>query len=494
MSNIDLLLINPGDRAQMYGRLGRSISAVEPPIWTALIAAFIRKKGFEVKIIDADAESLSPEAIVEMAIKEKPLLAGVGAFGANPSASSTPKMEVVNSVVSSLKRRSPNMKVFTYGIHPSALPKRTFNEGGADFICKGECFYTIYELLEILTKDKNAEDFSINGLCYKKNGDIVDNGWGRLIDNLDKLPLIAWDLLPMDRYRAHNWHCFAHTENRGPYAVIYTSMGCPFNCTYCNVRSLYNGKPGIRFRSIKLVVDEIDILVNDYGVKNIKILDELFVINEERVVELCGLIIERKYDLNIWAYARIDTINKAILHKMKRAGINWLAFGIESGSKNVRNGVAKRGFDKGRIIDAIKMTHNAGIHAVGNFIFGLPDDNIETMKETLELAKVLNCEYANFYVAMAYPGSSLYQDSLKRGLRLPDSWLGFAQFSAETVPLPNKDLSSEEILYFRDRAFDEYYSSPVYLKMLEDKFSYRAVEHIKEILRHKIRRKILAFS
>ena len=492
MPKTDLLLINPGNRTQMYGKLGGSISAIEPPIWAALIAAFIRKKGFSVKIIDADAESLSPEAVADMVIKENPILTGVGAFGANPSASSTPKMEVVNDIISSLKRISPNSKIFTYGIHPSALPQRTLEEGCADFVCKGECFNTIYELLKILTKNINTKDFPIDGLCYKRDSVIVNNGWGKLIENLDELPLAAWDLLPMDLYRAHNWHCFAQLEDRAPYAVIYTSLGCPFNCTYCNVRSLYNGKPGIRFRSIKSVVDEIGVLVNDYRVRNIKILDELFVIKQERVIELCDLIIKQGYDLNIWAYARIDTINKAILGKMKRAGINWLAFGIESGSMDVRNDAGKRGFDRAGIMDAIKMTHEAGIHAVGNFIFGLPNDNIGTMKETLKLAKALNCEYANFYVAMAYPGSDLYQDSLRKGTKLPDSWLGFAQFSAETLPLPNKNLSSEEILCFRDKAFKEYYSSPAYLKMLEDKFGHKAVEHIKDTLSHKIYRKILA--
>lgn len=475
----------------MYGELGVLFSGIEPPVWTALVAGFIREKGLSVKIIDADAQEWSPEYTARRITEHEPLLVGVGSLGVNPSASSTPKMAAASKVLNVLKDKAPYIKTFLYGIHPSALPERTLKEEPVDFVCKGECFYTVLELLRMLKNGKETKDYRIDGLWYRDGDKIIQGGWGRLIGNLNELPFPSWDLLPMDKYRAHNWHCFGHLEQRQPYAVIYTSLGCPYNCMYCNIGALYNGRPGIRFRSPGKVIEEIDFLVSNYKVKNIKIVDELFVVQESRIIEICDLITQRGYDLNIWAYARIDTVNEKILRKMKHAGINWLAFGIESGNKDVRNSVAKGKFGKDAILKAVEMAHNAGIYIIANFIFGLPGDDFKTMQETLDLAKELNCEYVNFYVAMAYPGSKLYEKAVKEGIKLPSSWLGYSQFSEETTPMRTKYLSSADALDFRDKAFEEYYSGPRYLNMIEDKFGRESAEHIKWMLKHKIRRKLL---
>jgi radical SAM superfamily enzyme YgiQ (UPF0313 family) len=132
----------------------------------------------------------------------------------------------------------------------------------------------------------------------------------------------AWDLFPLAKYRAHNWHCFDRIQARQPYAVIHTSLGCPFRCSFCCINSLF-GKAGLRYRSPERVVEEIDYLVKNHNLRNIKIIDEMFVLKESHVVRLCDLIIERKYDLNIWAYARVNTVNERMLRKMKQAGIRW---------------------------------------------------------------------------------------------------------------------------------------------------------------------------
>jgi len=292
----------------------------------------------------------------------------------------------------------------------------------------------------------------------------------------------------MDKYRAHNWHCFGNIDERKPYAVIYTSLGCPFNCTYCNIHALYSGKPGIRYRNPEKVVEEIDFLVKNYKVRNIKIIDELFALKKERDMHICDLIIQGGYDLNMWAYARVDTVSEPMLKKMKQAGINWLAYGFESASDLVRRGVGKKTAQE-TIKRAVEMTHAAGIYIIANFIFGLPDDTFETMQETLDMAKEFNFEYVNFYTAMAYPGSRLYEDALRDGIRLPEKWHGYAQLSEETLPMPSKYLSSADILRFRDNAFNEYFSNPRYLESIREKFGQKTVEHIEEMLTYKINRK-----
>ncbi len=491
MQSIDLLIIKPGSPKKIYGDLSSSLSAIEPPVLGGLVAGFIREKGYSVKIIDMETEGLGPEETADEIIKDNPLLVNIVVAGANPSASSTPLMVITGEILKALKEKAPGIKTILSGIHPSALPERTLREEKTDFVARGESFYTILQLLEVLKSGKKVQDNKIQGLWYLRDDKVVAGDWGKLVENLDELPFVAWDLLPMDNYRAHNWHCFGHIQERKPYAVIYTSLGCPYNCTYCNIHTLYSGKPGIRFRSPEKVVEEIDYLVKNYKVKNIKFLDELFAINEERVNRICDLIVQKGYDLNIWAYARINTVNEKMLREMKRAGINWLCYGIEAGSKKVRAGVAKLGFEQNTIRKVIKMTQEAGIYILGDFILGLPDDDSETIQETLDMAEELNCEYVNFYTAMAYPGSKLCKDAVEQGIELPKSWLGYAQLNEETLPLPTKYLSSSQVLRFRDKAFQEYFTNPKYLKMIEEKFGLETKEHIKEMSKHKIKRKFV---
>jgi radical SAM superfamily enzyme YgiQ (UPF0313 family) len=268
-------------------------------------------------------------------------------------------------------------------------------------------------------------------------------------------------------------------------------MGCPFNCTFCCINAIF-GKPGIRYRSPQNVIDEIDYLVQNFGIRNIKIIDELFGMNESRVAEICDLISERQYDLNIWAYARVDTITPLMLNKMKQAGINWLAYGFESGSKKVLQGVRKS-YPTDQIADSVRKTYDEGINIIANFMFGLPDDDYLTMQETLSLALEINTEWANFYTTMAYPGSKLYDEALRKGWRLPETWNGYSQYAYETLPLPTNHLTAAEVLTYRDYAFEVYFRNPRYLHKISNSFGSAALQHIQEMTRHKLDRKYKQF-
>ncbi|MCX7957279.1 MAG: B12-binding domain-containing radical SAM protein, partial [Endomicrobia bacterium] len=135
--------------------------------------------------------------------------------------------------------------------------------------------------------------------------------------------------------------------------------------------------------------------------------------------------------------------------------------------------------------------HSNDIYLLGNFMFGLPEDNLETMQKTLQLAMDLNCEFVNFYCAMAYPGSKLYEYAIKQNLPLPESWLGYSQHSYETLPLPTKYLSAKEVLKFRDEAFYRYFTNQKYLELIEKKFGYLVVKHLKKMVNIKLKRKLL---
>jgi radical SAM superfamily enzyme YgiQ (UPF0313 family) len=411
----------------------------------------------------------------------QPRLAAVVVSGTNPSAS-TMNMVGAKTILQEIKKEAPNLTTILIGLHPSALPERTLSEEPVDLVCQGEGFYTLADLL-------SGVDYSnIKGLWYREGGRFICNPRAELVEPND-LPMPAWDLLPMDRYRAHNWHCFGHINDRSPYGVIYTSLGCPFNCSFCCINAIF-GKHRIRYRAPKKVAEEVDYLVKNFSIKNLKIIDEMFDLNEKHVIELCELITKRKYGLNVWAYARVDTINERKLEKMKQAGINWLGIGFESGVKKIRDRVSKGRFDGDRMLKAAKMMQDAGVNIGGNFIFGLPDDDFDTMRGTLDMAKEINCEYGNFYVTMAYPGSKLYEEAAANGAKLPESWLGYSQYGYETQPLPTKHLSDTEILRFRDDAFNEYHSSERYQNMILEKFGQETLQHIRDMLKRKLRRRL----
>lgn len=483
----DIVLINPGDRKQIYQGLGAELAAIEPPFWVAVMAAYLRQEGFRVAIIDANAENIATVETVRRTAQLKPRLSCVIVYGSQPSAS-TQNMTIAGAICRALTAQKVGM-VAIGGLHPSALPEQTMREEGVDFVIEGEGPDTLKALLGELAAA--APDFSlVPGLWYREGEALRSTPRPPLISDLDSyLPIAAWDLLPMNVYRAHNWHCFDDLEHRSPYGAVYTSLGCPYNCVFCCINAPF-GKPGIRYRSPGRVLDEIDLLAKKYGVKNLKIVDELFVLKEEHYMAIVEGIIARKLDLNIWAYARVDTVKSENLAKMKQAGINWLALGIESANPDVRDGAAKR-MQVQDVQQVVRTIQEAGIRVIGNYIFGLPDDTIATMQETLDMAMVLNCEFANFYSAMAYPGSKLYDIARQSGWQLPASWHGYSQHSYETFPLPTKHVGAAEVLRFRDDAFHAYFSNPAYLSMVEEKFGRGVREHIERISFNRLKRKLL---
>ncbi len=489
MNRPDILILKPGSQKKIYGELSAySLTAIEPPLWASLLAGYLRKLGYAVELRDAEAEEWSYEETAEKIKEINPLLAVISASGTNPS-SSTMNMTGTGKVLEYLKAIAPDIRTLYHGLHPSALPERTLTEETVDFVCQGEGFYTLPGLIDAIKAGET--EFDIEGLWYKKGGKIKSNPRARVFKNLDELPMPAWDLLPMEKYRAHNWHCFDDINNREPYGLLYTSLGCPYNCTFCCINAIF-GKPGIRHRSPQNVIEEIDFLVTNYGIRNIKIIDELFAFKEDRVVEICDLIIERGYDLNMWAYARVNSVTSKMLEKMKQAGINWVAYGFEAGTQNVLKGVNK-GYDLDMLENVVKMTCDADLYIVANFIFGLPDDDFDSMQETLALAQEINAEWGNFYPAMAYPGSKLYDEAIEKEWRLPETWRGYSQYSYESTPLPTKYLTSGEVLSFRDYAFHTYFENPRYLDKIRRRFGIETVHHIQEMTKHRLKRKHAQF-
>lgn len=487
----ELVLINPGNREQVYQKLGSKMAAIEPPYLMASFAAYLKNQGVDVQIIDANAQNLSSQETANQVEDLHPLLAAVLVYGAQPSAS-TQNMTAAGEICHAIKETG-SCPVAIGGLHPSALPERTFKETSVDYVIEGEEQLPLEHLIGKLKS--NSSDLSkVPGLWFHdENKQIRHNPRSQLLMDLDKyLPTASWELLDMQNTRAHNWHCFGE-NSRSPYAAIYTSLGCPYSCEFCCINipfALQGERHMIREKGTKAVVDEMEFLAKEYGIRNLKIIDELFVFKEEHYMKIVDEMIKRRLDLNIWAYARVDTVKPGNLEKMKKAGINWLALGIESGDQNVRK-VSRKGIQESNIENTVKLIRDAGINVGANYIFGLPEDNHETMQKTLDLALNLNTEWANFYCAMAYPGSPLYTQALQKGWELPKEWHGYSQHAFETQPLPTKYLSAAEVLRFRDEAFTTYFKNPQYINLIEKKFGKEAKEEVLAMTKTELPRRLL---
>ncbi len=484
----DLLLVFPNNRSRAYGALAATVAAISAPVQLGLTAAFARKAGLSVAVLDADAENLDPAGTAARVASARPLLVLLSTDSLNSG--DVTKMAAASDTLRAIKAAAPGLPVAVEGVVPSAFPEQMLREEGADFVVQGEAYQQVVDLVGALKTGKPRPEEPVLGVWWLEGDKVATSQRPPLVKDPDQIPFVAWDLLPMDKYRAHHWHCFDDLGRRQPYASIYTNLGCPYTCTFCNVNVVY-GKANFRPRTPENVVEEIDLLVKRYRVRNLRIVDNVFTIKPDLCEKLCDLIIRRGYDLNIWVYARVETVKTlGLLQKMKKAGINWVAYGIEAASEKVRDAVDKGSSEQ--VIDkAIELTRQAGIHIVGNFIFGLPEDDRDSMRRSFDMAKQYNFEYANFYAAMAYPGTELHDYARKEGIELPKTWAGYGQYSEDALPMSTRYLKPAEVLRFRDEAFVEYNTNPRYLEMMRAKFGQQAVDYIREILKIKLRRKLL---
>lgn len=496
--SLDILFINPNERKQVYQNLAIDLSGIEPPTFTLLVAQYLRNKGLSVAMIDQGPFALAPEKIAEEVEYLNPTLVCMYVYGYQPSAS-TQNMPAARRICQAIKNLNPARKIMMSGTHSAALPKRTLLEEPVDFVCDREGFETPYLLLQSLyhkSRDESNLGRDVPDLWWKNFSKDTESHFshrGALLTNeqLDSIGAPAWDLVEhngkLDHYRAHNWHNFSTNSERFPYASLYSSLGCSFRCNFCCINATFgdmlSGPRPYRLFSPHNTVNQIETLVKKYGVRNIKFVDEMFVLNKKHVLGICDEIMKRglNNEINIWAYARVDQTGDEFLKPLKDAGFNWLALGIESGSKHVRDGANKK-YTNDDIVDVVRRIQNAGINVIGNYIFGLPDDNLESMQNTYDMAVELNCEFANFYATQAYPGSPLYSMAVKEGWKLPSSWEGYSQHGYETLPLRTEFCTNAEILKFRDESHIKYFSRQEYQSMVLSKFGTRAVSEINQML------------
>ena len=500
----DILFVHPNASEKIYQGLAKNNAAIEPPIWAAMLANSVRTKGHRPEILDAEVEGLDYLSAAKRITEYKAKVVCFVVYGQQPSASSQ-NMEGATATARELKNLAPDTFVVFVGGHVAALPIETMNnETCIDAVCQNEGVYTLHALLS-LTKIDDTEMKRVPGLVFRdREGNVIMNESSAIVAKEDleqDLPGMAWDLLPpLSRYRTAGWHSWSNDTEKQPFAALYTSLGCPYKCSFCMINIINRTKQGpnvtsqdsntFRFWSPEFIIKQFDEIARQ-GVRNVKIADELFVLNPRHFEAICDLIIQRGYDFNIWAYSRVDTCKPKYLAKLEKAGIKWLGLGIENPNNELRKEIHKEGFQDVKVLDLINNIRDAGINVGGNYIFGLPYDTKESMEATLQFAIENPTEMANFYSAMAYPGSPLYNQARIFGQELPSTYSGFSQHSYDTLNLGNNHVSSSEILAFRDKAWDTYHSSEKYLNLLENKFGQKARDELDSTKTIKLKRKLL---
>ena len=507
---MDVLFINPDSSVKAYQDLAKTYSAIEPPTWALLLAESCRSKGYGVGILDCDAECLTLEQAVNRISDLKPRLVVFVVYGQNPNSGTTSMIGALTLAGAIKEARVGDIKTCFVGSHTSALPMEVLSYDCVDIVLLNEGVYALHNLLR---SNLGSGLSRIKGIGYKR----LESA-GVSIPTLNPpqsvvpqermdadMPGYAWDLLPyyekpLDLYRAHFWHAEFNHDKRTPFAAIYTSLGCNFGCNFCMINIVNradNGEEvdashsrGMRFWSAKWVAQEMEKLAN-LGVRTLRISDEMFFLNRKYYQPVLQNVIDRGYDFNMWTYSRVDTVRREALELFKQAGVNWLALGVEAGNQLVRQEVSKGTFKEVNIRDVCDTIHDAGINIISNYIFGFPDDNLETMQQTLDLAQELNTEMANMYPCQALPGSPMYHMARKRGWKLPDTYEGYAFLSYESEPLPTKYLSSADVLRFRDEAWHTYFTNNAYLDLVERKFGAQERKNVEDMATIRLKRKLL---
>jgi len=501
---LDVLFVEADSSGVAYQDLGKIYAAIETPTWSLLLAQSCRAKGYGVGILDQTAERLSDLDALRRIQDAKPRLAVFVVYGQNPN-SGTTNMIGASRLACVLKKTAPEIKICFVGSHSSALPKEVLALPWVDLVLLNEGVYALHNLLATNLDDHVSH---VKGIAHKANGVLAINDPQPVVphERMDyDLPGYAWDLLPYDKkpfdlYRAHFWHAeFSHLK-RTPFAAIYTSLGCRFACDFCMInivnrvdnsdRVVSANSRNMRYWSPEFITKEFEKLAG-YGVETVRISDEMFFLDKRYYEPLLENIIDRGLRFRMWSYSRVDTVKKEFLDLFKRAGIGWLALGVEAGNQMVRKEVSKGSFKDVNIREVIREVRESGLNVISNYIFGFPDDTMTTMKQTLDLALELCTEMVNMYPCQALPGSPLYNTAKDMGWKLPDSPEGFAFLSYESLPLPTKHLSAAEVLRFRDYSWQTYFTHPPFLKLIESKFGTEERRNIEAMSRIKLRRKIL---
>ncbi len=402
----DIVFVNPPYEQVAEGTdYLKHITNRSPSIGLLLLAAKAREIGYTPEIVESDLEGLSPEVVAQRVLDANPKFVGITLF--------TVGVFNASIIAKIIKEKNPNIIVLVGGPHISSMGYETmqrFPEFDVSVIHEGELI--LENLLKSIENKESLEH--VQGIMYRdENGSIIKTPPPPSIEDLDSLPMPAWDLLPNF---PEGYLPAIYDYPRAPVATYSASRGCPFLCEFCDT-STFGGK--IRYNSPQRVYDVMKHLSEVYGVKHLQFVDDLFVAHNARVVEFSKLLIANKIDMTWSCTARVNTVKPETLALMKEAGCWEISFGLESGSdwlldemkKSQRVETAER---------AVKWTHEAGIRVKGLFMLGYPGETRESIEMTKEFIQRVPMTTMNLSKFTPYPGSPIYKKLYGTSIREED--------------------------------------------------------------------------
>ncbi len=433
--------INPPITAEeRYGSVVKDGGGRQAPLGICYIAAVLQKEGIPVSIIDAEAENLDYKQIWKRLEKFGTDIVGI--------ASTTVAFHRALDLAKKIKASKKDMFIAIGGPHVSALPDMTMKFNCFDVGVVGEGEYTFLDVVKAISEDRGFEN--IDGLMFRKDGQVIKNAPRKLIENLDELPYPARELLPdQDLYNPPPMNYI-----KKPVLSVITSRGCPNQCTFCD-HSVFGHK--FRCHSAKRVVDEIKMLIKKYGAKEISVVDDTFTVDKKRVFEFCRLLKKNKIKIPWNARISENTVNKEMLKEMREAGCWYLEIGIETGSPKVLKDIRK-GTTLERIADIVTYADKLGYRVKGFFIIGHPTDTKESIEQTIKFAKSIPLTDIVTTIFTPFPNTPAYDQAKQHGRILAEQdWTKFNNW--EVVFLPGK-LTKKQLQDSWKRMYREFYFRP----------------------------------
>lgn len=418
-----------------------------PPLGVAYLHSYLKRSGFESRIFDARAYRRPISALKEVINEYSPEVVGINIH-------CTSEMDDGAYMALKIKEIDDRISVVVGGSHPSALPEDTLRRYRAiDFVVFGEGELTLVELLHSL-RDRSPLN-QIRGLAYRDGDEVVVNPPRELITDIDSLPMPDFDGFPFDKYKPHYF--------KGVEVPVITARGCPNRCVFCYQPMGHN----VRVRSYEYVVEEIARDIKDYRATQIFFADDTLTIDPDYTIRLFDEITRRGLNkVRYIASTRIDRVNKEMLLSMKRANVFSIVYGAECGNQRILDAIRK-GFTLEQTERAIRWTKEAGIKVDTNFILGLPYENEETIKETLDFIMKLDPDFINLAILAPFPNTEVYEWAKRGigGLRLKsDSYKATGRIVGNTLEL--ESVPRQRLEYYQTLGYIRFYLRPSRIRNL----------------------------
>lgn len=432
-------------------------AGINPALGIGYLAAYLEKNGVKVKVLDIAAEGRKNireiDQKIRIGLEEKEIIKRIKEF--NPflvgiTSQSTLHANDAHETARVVKKISKKIIIVMGGAHPSSSPEDVLSDRNIDIVVRGEGEITLWEIVKNLSSGKDIK--KVLGTSVRKGDGFIHNPLRPLIKDIDVLPFPARHLLPMDIY-------FEEAKKGKNYSMrhraitMVTSRGCPGNCIYCAVRTVWGR--GWRGRSPENVVDEIVQMIKDYRVREIHFLDDSMAVDEKRLENICDEIIKRNLKIR-WTTPNgiaIWQMNPKLLLKMKKSGCYRLTFGLESGNKSILNNFIGKHYDFGKAREMIKFSSLIGLWTIGTFIIGFPHETLAQINDTINFAKSTDLDFAVFYIANPFPGTPLCDICLKEGLITKD------EIYKTVRGCKTKNFSHQELVKIQQQATSDFLKS-----------------------------------